>query len=86
MWVKLVVIATAAFIGWLVSVKLGIRTLASNREVEWPENETATALSPSQFHWTIVHVRDDIGGIYSLLILTNTLLAGVLAALVTLTQ
>jgi hypothetical protein len=80
--IKLVIIAAAAVIAAVVSNKIGVRIMADNRTVEWPDNETQDALSQSALHWTIAHVRDDVGSIYGLLCVTNALLAGVLAALI----
>jgi hypothetical protein len=82
---KLILIAIAVFAGAFVSEKIGVRTLANNRKVEWPENKKSETLSQAELHWTIVHVRDDIGSVYSVLVVTNALLAGVLVAIVTLT-
>jgi hypothetical protein len=81
MLLKLVIVAVALWAGAFASNKFARGTLASNRENEWPENQKSSELSSAEFHWTVVHVRDDIGGIHSMLVITNGLLAGLLAAL-----
>lgn len=78
---KLIVVVVAVFAGGFISEKIGRWVLANNRKVEWPENENSGTLSEAQLHWTIAHIRDDIGSVYGLLMVTNALLAGVLAAL-----
>jgi hypothetical protein len=73
--------AFAAFLAVLfVSYRIALGTLASNRNAEMAQNERAGSLSEAQMHWTIVHIRDDIGAMHNLLVLTNALLAALLAA------
>ena len=78
----LIIVAVAAFAGMALSAKLAEKILAHNRSREWPENEKSEPLTQQSLHWTIAHIRDDIGGIYVILIATNGLLAGLLAAAV----
>jgi hypothetical protein len=78
---KLTVIAIAIFLGALASMKVVAVTIPANRKSEWRENEKSVALTETQLHWTIVHIRDDIGSIHNVLVLTNALLAGVIAAI-----
>jgi hypothetical protein len=76
------VFALIAFsIAMWASSKLANSTIGSNRGVEWKENEKAGELSNQQIHWTVVHIRDDIGGIHNLLTVANGLLAAILVAL-----
>jgi hypothetical protein len=79
---KVLTVALALAVGALVSATFAKRTVGANRSAEWSQNEKSDELSVSQLHWTVVHIRDDIGGIHNLLILTNALLAGLLAALI----
>jgi hypothetical protein len=82
MLLRLAVVCIAMLIGLWVSLWLANKTIGSNRAGEWPENEKSEPLSNQALHWTIVHIRDDIGCIQSLLWIANTLLAGILGALV----
>jgi hypothetical protein len=75
-------VVVAAFAGMAVSLKIAEKALAHNRSTEWPENEKSEPLSQQALHWTVAHIRDDLGGIYAMLMVTNGLLAGVLAAVV----
>jgi hypothetical protein len=52
-----------------------------NRQTEWDKNDKIDAPDQNHLHWTVIHIRDDIGGICGLLWLTNGLLAAILAAL-----
>jgi hypothetical protein len=81
MFFQLITIFVGVGMGCLASLIAARKTIASNRSNEWPENEKSDALSRPVFHWTVVHIRDDVGMIFSLLIVTNALLAGILAAL-----
>jgi len=38
--------------------------------------------SPIEVHWTIVHIKDDIGSLLAVLFLTNGLLAAILGVLI----
>jgi hypothetical protein len=75
-----IIIGVAVIVGMRGSVRMAEGTVASNRTVEWPENEKSEPLSQQALHWTIAHVRDDLGGIYAMLVVTNGCLAGLLAA------
>lgn len=55
----------------------GFKTRAS----EWNRNEESGPTSRAQQHWTMIHIRDDLGGIAVTLAITNGLLAAILAAL-----
>ncbi len=79
--ISLAVIIASVLIGAAASNKFSIKTLANNRAREWTENERSDPLSQAAVHWTVVHIRDDIGSIHNVLIITNGLLAGVLATL-----
>jgi len=81
MLLKMVAIIVACFVGAIGSAKLAGSTSLHNRATEWPQNEKSEELSDSVRQWTIVHIRDDVGGIHNLLVVTNALLAGLLAAL-----
>lgn len=76
-----VVAAIAVLAAAYASAKISVNTLASNRAVEFPENEKSEPLSSTVKDWTIVHIRDDLGSIHNLIVLTNGLLAGILALL-----
>jgi hypothetical protein len=78
----IIMVAVAVFAGMAVSAKFAEKALASNRSTEWPENEKSEPFTQQSLHWTIAHIRDDIGGIYTMLTVTNGLLAGLLAAAV----
>jgi hypothetical protein len=77
-----IVAATAAIVAAYASAKISLSTLASNRAVEFPENEKSEPLSTSQKDWTLVHIRDDLGSIQNLIVLANGLLAAILAVLI----
>jgi hypothetical protein len=79
---KLAVIASTILVAAYAATRLAHQTLTGNRKTEWPEMEKSEPLSPSELHWTIAHIRDDVGGIHALLVFTNALMAGTLAALV----
>jgi hypothetical protein len=53
----------------------------TNRRNELRGSEESEPLSPSRLHWTIVRIRDDIGGVVILLVVMNGLLAAILAVL-----
>jgi hypothetical protein len=76
-----IVAAIAGLAAAYASAKISVKTLASNRRVEFPGNEKFEPLSPSAKDWTIVHIRDDLGSIHNLIVLTNGLLAAILALL-----
>jgi hypothetical protein len=38
-------------------------------------------VSRANIDWSIMHIRNDVGGIHNLIIITNALLAGILGAL-----
>jgi hypothetical protein len=82
MFLRLCVVAAAMLIGFWVSLRLANKTIGSNRAGEWPENEKSEPLSNQVLHWTVVHIRDDVGSIQNSLWIANTLLAGILGALV----
>jgi hypothetical protein len=77
----LLFVVVAALGGMIVSVRWGRRTLAHLRNTEWPEMEKSQPLSRSVLNWTIAHIRDDLGMVFSVLVITNGLLAGILTAL-----
>jgi hypothetical protein len=78
---KLAIILGAVLAAALVSVKVSSGTVAHNRTTGWPDPKTEP-LSQSEFHWTVVQIRDDIGSIHNLLVLANSIGAGILAALI----
>lgn len=59
------------------AISQGYKTRAS----EWDRNEESGPTSRAQQHWTMIHIRDDPGGITMMLAITNGLLAAILAAL-----
>jgi len=63
------------------SLKISISTISSNRSVEFPQNDDSEPLSQSAKDWTVVHIRDDLGSIHNLMVLTNALLAAILGAI-----
>jgi hypothetical protein len=75
----------AAVIGFSVASTLSsvmMMTITSwNRKGEWDKNDETGAPDQNHLYWTVIHIRDDIGGICGLLWLTNRLLAAVVAAL-----
>lgn len=81
---KFLVIGLTMGVTIWISTKIVYHTILSNRSVEWPEKEKSDPISEPVLQWTIVHIRDDIGCIHNLLIMTNALLAGVLAGIATL--
>jgi hypothetical protein len=56
-------------------------TVANNRTRGWPD-EKLEPLPLSVLHGLVMQTRDDIGEMNNLIIVTNALLAGILAALV----
>jgi hypothetical protein len=76
---KLVFIVAMFWAAMTVSVRLSIRIQSRNRAAEFPENARSEELAPQELHWTLVHIRDDVGGIYAILSVTNGLLAALLA-------
>jgi hypothetical protein len=76
--------AVMAFgIAFLGSVLLARRTIGANRRVEMTtDNERLDPVSEANLHWSIVHIRDDIGPMHNLLIIANGLLAAILAAII----
>jgi hypothetical protein len=79
--VDAIVAAVAAIAAAYASAKISLNTVASNRAVEFPNNEKSEPLSSTARDWTAVHIRDDLGSIHNLIVLTNALLAGILAVL-----
>jgi hypothetical protein len=76
---------SAAITGFVIanalsSVQMMIIT-SRNRQTEWDNNDKMGAPDQNHLYWTVIHIRDDIGGICSLLWLTNGLLAAIVAAL-----
>ena len=64
--------------GYLSSLTMLFIT-TSNRRKEHGPNESIPAPLRNAMSWHVVHIRDDVGAICSLLVITN----GLLAALVT---
>lgn len=80
--IKLVLAAACFLAAFVASVKMTRHMIVENRATEWPEMEkSAEPLSAPLQHWTLVHIRDDIGSIPSILMITNGLLAAILAVL-----
>jgi hypothetical protein len=80
--IKLILIATAMIIAAFYSTKISLWTVGSNRKVEFPENKKSEPLTEPELHWTLVHIRDELGSIHNILVLTNALVAGILATLI----
>jgi hypothetical protein len=75
----------AAIISFFMAIALSsvhmIYVTSRNRLTEWDINDKMEAPNQNHLYWTVIHIRDDIGGICSLLLLTNGLLAAIAAAL-----
>lgn len=80
--IKLILIATAMIVAAFYSTKISLWTVGSNRKVEFPENKKSEPLTGPELHWTLVHIRDELGSIHNILVLTNALVAGILATLI----
>jgi hypothetical protein len=81
MLLKLALVLAAIFVGAMASAKFATKTLADNRAKEWPQIEKSDPLSNAMVDWTIVDIRDDLGGIHNMLAITNGLLAGIITTL-----
>jgi hypothetical protein len=75
----------AAIIGgvlaWIASTVMAIYTAHRNRQLEMDANEKSGTVSRANIDWSIIHIRDDVGGIHNLITITNALLAAILGAL-----
>jgi hypothetical protein len=71
----------AFFVAWFASYFIATRAIGDNRRVEFDANEKSGSLTEANVHWSIVHIRDDIGAIHNLIVMTNGLLAALLAVL-----
>jgi hypothetical protein len=78
----LIVAAIAFIVAVIGSAVAANKTVMKNRTTEWPENEKSETLSSPELHWSIVHIRDDVGSIQNLIVIANGLLAAILAALI----
>jgi hypothetical protein len=78
-WARALIAGIVAFkaSGYMIN-----RVQRGNRKIEWETNENSDRLSQSQKDWQIVHVRDDVGSIAGLLVITNVLLAAILGCLI----
>ena len=78
-WARALIAGIVAFkaSGYMIN-----RVQRGNRKIEWETNENSNRLSQSQKDWQIVHVRDDVGSIAGLLVITNVLLAAILGCLI----
>ena len=76
---------SAAVIGWMLaslgSYIIATYTVHANRRVEMDANERSGTVSEANIHWSIMHVRDDVGAIHNLITMTNGLLAAILGTL-----
>jgi hypothetical protein len=80
--IKLILIGIAMVVAAFYSSKISLWNVGSNRKVEFPENKLSEPLTEPELHWTLVHIRDDLGSIHTILVLTNALVAGILATLI----
>jgi hypothetical protein len=78
--IRVLAAITAFALASFLSLRLVKAMSSGNRDIEWTANEQSGALSETSIHWTIVHIRDDIGSIVGLIIVTNGLLAAILGA------
>ncbi len=65
-----------------ITAKIGVVVGGTARGKEFPANLRADPLSTQELHWTVVHIRDDIGFIVAALCMTNGLLAAIFMVLV----
>jgi hypothetical protein len=79
-YATLVVMGVASVVGILVSNYFIQKVMMVNRQ-SWSGFEKTGRLKPEIIHWLIAHIRDDIGSLLQVLILTNGLLAAIVAAL-----
>lgn len=84
-FVKLILIAIGMVAAAFYSSKISLWTVGSNRSVEFPENERLERLTEPFLHWTVVHIRDDLGSVHNILVLSNALMAGILVTLIVMT-
>lgn len=80
--IRIIAAAAGFVIAALASAKLGIHTTVQNRAVEWPENEKSKSFTDPEIQWTIMHIRDDLGAVHTLIVIMNGLLGAILAALI----
>lgn len=78
---KIIAAAIAFAVAIAVSARLAIHTMNKNRQNEFDQNKKGSAFSKMEIDWTVIHIRDDLGSIFSLLVITNGLLAAILATL-----
>jgi hypothetical protein len=76
----LIGMVVAFWLGMYASLKLAQRTLARNRS-EWTNFEKSGRVSPEVIDWLVAQMRDDIGGIYTMLVIANGLLAAIAAGI-----
>jgi len=77
--VSVAAIGVAFWLAMWLSLRWARANLVANRET-WRDFEKSERLPTPVLHWLTAHVRDDIGGIYAMLVITNGLLAAILAA------
>jgi hypothetical protein len=77
--ISVAAIGVAFLLAMRLSANWARGALASNRQM-WPDFEKSGRLPSPVLHWLIAHVRDDMAGIWTMLVITNGLLAAILAA------
>jgi hypothetical protein len=78
---KVIAVVVGFSIASTLSSLIMMTITSHNRQREWDKNDEMGAPDQNHLYWTVIHVRDDIGGICGLLWLTNGLLAAIVAAL-----
>ena len=79
---KITAAVVAFFLAFAGSAAFSVFTHDRNRAVEWDRAESSGSLSEAQLHWLVAHIRDDIGSIHNLIVITNGLLAALLAFMI----
>jgi len=76
---------TAVFafgVGCFLSAVICNYILSKNRKTESEPNKTIPAPSENEMKWHVVHIRDDLGLICTMLVVANGLLTAIAALLI----
>jgi len=65
-------------LGFWFTNRIAMRVQLETRAGEMPDNEDIPPPSNSAIMWTVVHIRDDLSGVFVMLGITNGLLAAIL--------